>query len=410
MIAEMPQERLDQLRNSWAFHARPAQLAPDGKWRVWLIVSGRGFGKTRAGAEWVLDVVKEPDIRLALVGETSADVRDVMIEGESGILANSPPDFRPKYEPSKRKITWPNGTVAFAYSGDKPDQLRGPQHSKAWADEPAKWRYAQDAWDQLEFGLRLGISPQVVATTTPRPISLILSLIKDPATVITRGSTYDNKENLSPSFISRIVDRYEGTRLGRQEIHAEVLTDIPGALWSHETIEDLRVTTKPDMERIAVGVDPAITSDIESAETGIVIIGRGSDGHGYVLDDKSLRGTPHEWATAVCHAYYKWQADIIVAEKNQGGDMVEHTIRTVDPNVRVKLVHASRGKYTRAEPISALYEQQRFHHVGMFGELEDQMCTYVPGENSPDRMDALVWPAHELFPMMGESLEVLWTA
>jgi phage terminase large subunit-like protein len=397
VINALTPTQVDDL-GQWYCQARPEQLPPPGEWVVWLIMSGRGFGKTRAGAQWVINEAKERAIRIALVGETAADVRDVMIEGESGIMASSHQDFMPIYEPSKRLVTWPNGSQAHAYSGDKPDLLRGPQHHKAWADEPAKWRYLADTWDQLEFGMRLGNDPRVCATTTPRPIPKILDLLKDPSTVVTRGTTYDNAHNLAPAFIKRIKARYEGTRLGRQEIHAAVLTDVPGALWTLALIESLRVAVKPDMEKIAVGVDPNISSDDDADECGIVGVGRGTDQQGYVLDDKSIGGTPHEWATAAVNMYHDLAADVIVAEKNQGGEMVEHTIRTVDRHIPIKLVHATRGKITRAEPISSLYEQRKFHHVGMFATLEDQMCSYIPGETSPDHMDALVWASYELFP------------
>jgi len=397
VINALTPTQVDDL-GQWYCQARPEQLPPPGEWVVWLIMSGRGFGKTRAGAQWVINEAKEKAIRIALVGETAADVRDVMIEGESGILASSHQDFMPLYEPSKRLVTWPNGSQAHAYSGDKPDLLRGPQHHKAWADEPAKWRYLSDTWDQLEFGMRLGNDPRICATTTPRPIPKILDLLKDPSTVVTRGTTYDNEQNLAPAFIKRIKARYEGTRLGRQEIHAAVLTDVPGALWTLALIESLRVAVKPDMEKIAVGVDPNISSDDDANECGIVGVGRGTDQQGYVLDDKSIGGTPHEWATAAVNMFHDLAADLIVAEKNQGGEMVEHTIRTVDRHIPIKLVHAARGKITRAEPISSLYEQRKFHHVGMFATLEDQMCSYIPGETSPDHMDALVWASYELFP------------
>lgn len=363
------------------------------------MLAGRGFGKTRTGAEWVREQVESGKARrIALVGRTAADVRDVMVKGESGILAISPPWCKPVYEPSKRLLTWPNGAIATTYSGDKPDQLRGPQHDKAWADELAAWRYP-DAWDQLQFGLRLGSAPQVAVTTTPRPTKLIRDLLKDPNTHPTRGTTYDNAGNMAPSFFSKIIRKYEGSRLGRQELNAELLDDTPYALWKRSQIDRLRLAKDarlPELKRLVVAVDPSVTSSEDSAETGIVLAGLGMDGHGYVLEDLSLQGTPAEWAQVAVGIYRQKRADRLVAETNQGGEMVEHTLRTVDRNVSYRAVHASRGKVTRAEPIAALYEQGRVHHVGSLPELEDQMCEWVPGEPSPDRMDALVWALTDL--------------
>jgi predicted phage terminase large subunit-like protein len=336
--------------------------------------------------------------RIALVGETAADVRDVMIEAESGLLPISAPDFQPLYEPSKRRLLWPNGAIAMAYSGDEPDQLRGPQHDAAWADEPAKWKYPVEAWDNLEFGLRLGNHPRIVATTTPRPIKLIRDLLKDPMTVVTRGSTYDNMANLAPSFLDRMVMKYENTRLGRQELYAEVLEDIPGALWQRQTIDQHRVARAPDLTRIIIGIDPAMTSSEDANETGIVIVGKGRDGQAYALEDLSCRLSPDGWARRAVSAYRRYRADRIVAEVNNGGDLVERVIRTVDPSVSYRAVRASRGKVVRAEPIAALFEQGRVHHVGLFAELEDQMCAFAPDhyDGSPDRVDAMVWCISEL--------------
>jgi len=382
-------------------------LPPIGKWIVWLILAGRGFGKTRAGAEWIIDGVKSGKCRqIALIGETAGDVRDTMVEvGESSIMRISPPGFMPKYEPSKRRLTWPNGAVASTFSGDEPGQLRGPAHDRVWADEPAKWKYAEDAWSNMLFGLRVGDKPQCVATTTPRPIPLIKRLLKDPTCVVTRGSTYDNLINLSPAY-KGIVAQYEGTRLGLQELHAQVLDDAPGALWHREQIDSLRVTQHPELIRVVVGIDPAVTNTEESDETGIIVAGLGTDGHGYVLDDRSLRASPAGWAQEAVTAYHSRQADRILAEVNNGGDMVELTIRTIDPTVAYKSLHASRGKQTRAEPVAALYEQGRIHHVGMLATLEDQMCEWTPGEgSSPDRVDALVWCFTELMPP-GEVLSI----
>lgn len=398
-LADLADAECEALLYDWAgLWARENQLPPAGSWFAWLLLAGRGFGKSRTGAEYIRDRVEHHGARrVALVGPTSADVRDVMVEGESGLLAVCPPWSRPVYEPSKRRLTWPNGAIATCYSADEPNRLRGPQHDAAWADELAAWRYADDAWDNLLLGLRLGNDPRVVVTTTPRPTKIIKGLMVDTGTVITRGSTYDNAANLAAPFLDKVRKKFEGTRLGRQELHAEILDDNPNALWQRAVIDTLRVLQHPDLERVVVAVDPAITANEDSDETGIVVEGRGVDGGGYVLEDASMKGSPDAWGRAAVTAYHKHKADLIVAEANQGGDMVRHVIATVDPKVKVKLVHASRGKVIRAEPVAALYEQGRYHHVGTFAQLEDQMCEWQPGAPSPDRMDAHVWGATELF-------------
>ena len=398
------------LKYHWPFWARPNQLPPPGDWTTWLLLAGRGFGKSRCGAEWVRQkAFDNPGCRIAIVGETAADVRRVMIEGESGILAISPPDFMPEYSPANRTLVWPNGTIAETYNATQPDQLRGPQHHFAWADELAKWERMQDSWDQLQFGLRLGRHPQQVVTTTPRPLSLIRKIMADPNTFVTRGRTYDNADNLAAPFLRQIEEKYGGTRFGRQEIEGEVLDDIPGALWTRSNIDENRRREVPEeLQRIIVAIDPSASSEEGSDETGIVCVGlaRDVDGYnrGYVLADRSLRGSPDEWARAAVALYREFEADRIVAEKNQGGEMVEAVIRAVDRNVPVTLVHATRGKLIRAEPVSALYEQNRIHHVGRFDALEDQMCTfsadYDRNNGSPDRMDALVWGLSFLFDKM----------
>lgn len=364
-------------------------------------MAGRGFGKTRCGAEWVHEQIRQGRERIALVGETKADVRDVMVEGESGILATAGRN-RPLYEPSKRRLTWPNGAIGVCYSGDEPDQLRGPQHDAAWLDELAKYRYAEETWSNLDLGLRLGESPQAVITTTPRPVQIMRELVADELVTVTRGSTYDNLQNLAESFAKRIVERYEGTRLGRQELHAEILDDVVGALWSRDMIDAHRLReTPPHFERIVVGVDPAVTSGEDADETGILVAGMIGN-RGYIVEDLSGQYTPQEWAIQAIKAYYKYNADRIVAEVNQGGDMVEHTIRTVDRNVSYKAVRAARGKILRAEPIAALYEQGRIHHCGTFAALEDQLCMYThDSRESPDRLDALVWALTDL--MIGKN-------
>lgn len=397
-MASLTEAQAQALLYNWQFWGRENQQTPPGEWDTWLLLAGRGFGKTRTGAEWVISEVKaERRGRIALLGRTAADVRDVLVEGESGILAKSPSWFRPKYEPGNRRLTWPNGAIATTFSAEEPDALRGPQHDGAWADELAAYRYPE-AWDNLQFGLRLGDNPRAVATTTPKPVKLVRELIKDPRSYITRGSTFVNIGNLAPKFLRTVVAKYAGTRLGRQELNAELLEDTPGALWTTRLLEKTRVTTLPPLVRIGIGVDPSISNEEGSNETGIVAAGVAENGHGYTLEDTSLSGTPREWAKEVIATFHKHKADFIVVEVNQGGDMVEHTIRSVEGGERLPIikVHASRGKYTRAEPISAIYEQEQWHHVGYFAELESQMTTWVPGDDSPDRMDALVWVATQL--------------
>lgn len=399
-----PDEALALLYD-WPFWARPKQLPPFGSWRVWLLLAGRGFGKTRTGAELVrARVASRSARRLALVAPTAADARGVMVEGESGILAISPRWDRPQYEPSKRRLTWPNGAIATFYSAEEPERLRGPQHDAAWCDELASWRYPE-AWDMLMFGLRLGDDPRVVVTTTPRPTKLLRALIEDPAVSITRGTTYENRPNLAPEFLDQIIRKYEGTQLGRQEIEAELLDDMPGTLWSRGVIEATRGRTAPALARIVVAVDPAATSGAEADETGIIVAGKDFDGHGWVLADLSGHYRPMEWARAVVAAFHVHHADRVVAEVNNGGEMVELTLRVIEPDLPFTAVRASRGKVTRAEPVAALYQQGRVHHQGVFSQLEDQMCSIDSGRAdgpslranfSPDRVDALVWAITDL--------------
>lgn len=381
----------------WSLKARPAQLEPSGDWRTWVVLAGRGFGKTRTGAEWVRGCVEAGRYgRWAFVCRQPADARDIMIEGESGILAISRPNFMPTFEPSKRRIVWPNGATAIIHTSYDPDSLRGFQCDAAWCDELASWKYVKRTWDMLMLGLRLGQDPRCIVTTTPKPTAMLIELLALPSTVLTGGSTYENIANLAPAFIDEIVRRYEGTTLGQQELYAKILSDNPRALWKRSALDAGRVVQAPNLARLVVGIDPAATSQEGSDETGIVVAGIGADGQGYVLDDLSLRGSPHVWASQAVSAYHKYRADRIVAEINQGGEMVESTIRTVDQNVAYSHVYATRGKTVRAEPIAALYEQGRIHHVGAFAELEDQMCQWVQGEKSPDRIDALVWALTEL--------------
>jgi phage terminase large subunit-like protein len=403
IFAALTTEEAERLYFDWAYWARPSQLPPTGAWIVWLILSGRGGGKTRTGAETIIHWSEDNDL-VALVGRTAADVRDIMVEGESGILRCAPPWNRPSYEPSKRKLSWPNGAVAHCYGADEPALLRGPQHKKGWVDELASFRY-DEAFDNFLLGLRLGDHPQVVVTTTPKPRKQLIALMKDPTTHVTRGTTYENLQNLADAFREKVIRRYEGTRLGRQELLAEVLTDVPGALWTLDLIDATRVRETPPLVQVVVAIDPMARvheraeaeSDAQGAETGIVVAGQGADGHGYVLEDATVRGTPAQWATAAIAAYRRHQADRIVGEVNNGGDMVGYTLATVDPRVPFSSVWASRGKYTRAEPVSALYARRWCHHVGIFPELEEQLTTWVPGERSPDRMDALVWAVSALF-------------
>lgn len=416
-LANLPKEEFEGITDEqalallfdWQLWAREKQLPPAIIYTIWLILAGRGFGKTRCGAEWVRKKVEDGVYgRLALVGRTTADVRDVMIEGESGILTISPPWFRPKYEPSKRRLVWPNGAQATTYSADEPDVLRGPQHDGFWADEIASWPY-EDAWDQLMFGLRLGSNPQGVATTTPRPTKFIKRLCQLASVVVTRGTTYENRANLAPSFFTQIVTKYEGTRLGRQELLAEIISDIEGALWKRDWIEHNRVAKHPELKRIVVAIDPPAASQETSdnpAEAGIIVAGLGIDGRGYVLADYSTIGTPNEWASNALLAYARYEADLIVAEVNNGGDMVEAVIRSAAKDkqlshVPFKAVRATRGKQLRAEPVSNLYQQDLISHVGTFPDLEDQQCNWCPGDRSPDRLDGLVWAFTELMVKSG---------
>ncbi len=335
---------------------------------------------------------------MALVAETAADAREVMVEGVSGIIACSPPWFMPVYKPSMRRLVWPNGARATTYSATEPDQLRGPNHDLAWGDELAKWRY-EDAWDQLLFGLRLGVNPRVVITTTPRPIPIIKKLIADPDTLVTKGSTFDNEANLAKPFLKAIKKKYGGTRLGRQELEAEILDDAPGALWKRDQIEACRVQKSPKLVRIIVGVDPSGSAASKESATGIVAVGLGSDGHGYVLADSTVESpTPEQWGKAVVACYNLLEADLVVGEINFGGDMVESNVRAVDKRIPFKQVRASRGKAQRAEPVSSLYQQGRIHHLGCLPKLEDEMCEWEPGVSagSPNRIDALVWAVTKL--------------
>jgi phage terminase large subunit-like protein len=398
-IKSLTKPQLRYLPYAWFdFWARPKQFFPslEDDWHTLLICAGRGFGKTRSGAEDVRYLISEKNYRwISIVGRTAADVRDVMIEGQSGLLSVFPPHQRPHYEPSKRRITFHTGAIGTTFSADEPDQMRGPQSDLAWCDELAAWRYAE-SWDQVNFGNRLGDRPIKIVTTTPRPTLIMRELIGDHQVIKVTGSTYENARNLAPSALAYLKKKYEGTTLGQQELDAKLLTDTPGALWKRRVIDALRVIEPPPMKRIVVAIDPSATSHEDSSETGIIVAGLGINDHGYVLEDVTLRGSPTEWATQAIAAYHKYTADRIIAEVNNGGDMVETVIRSVNKSVSFSQVRASRGKATRAEPVSALYEQGLVHHLGAFAELEDQMVTWVTGEKSPDRMDALVWAISEL--------------
>ena len=400
LIDSLSDEDVEAWLYDWPSWARPEQLTPPGDWRIWLILAGRGWGKTRVGAEDGKTYgLEHKDSRIGIVAPTYADARDTCVEGESGLLACLPASKVLRWNRSLGELSLTNGARYKLFSADEPERLRGPQHHRMWFDEMGAWKYPQQTFDMAMFGLRLGMTPQAVITTTPRPIPLVKDLMRRVGAdvVLTKRSTYDNLDNLAPAFVQQIVARYAGSRLGRQELEAEILDDNPGALWKRDALDALRVLQHPDLARVVVAVDPAATSNEGSDETGIIGAGRGaSDGHGYVLEDASLRDTPAEWARAAVTLYHKLKADRIVAEANQGGDMVAHTIHTVDPNVPVKLVHASRGKVARAEPVAALYEQSRVHHVGTFPDMEDQMCNWTQGDASPDRLDALVWALTEL--------------
>jgi predicted phage terminase large subunit-like protein len=390
--------RRDELRRTdWPTNARPDQLLPDGDWRTWTILAGRGWGKTRTGAEAVRAWVGRGYRRIALVAPTAADARDVMVEGESGLLNVFPNETRPLYEPSKRRITFANGAQATVYSADEPDRLRGPQHDAAWCDEIAAWRRADDAWSNLMMGLRLGRDPRVIVTTTPRPIPIIRQLVAADGTVLTRGRTLDNSANLAPQFLDEILARYQGTRLGRQELDAEILDDTPGAFWSLGLIDRTRVASVPELERIVVAVDPAATAGDKSDFTAIVVAGIGkADRHVYVLEAQAVKETPEGWARRVWEAYDRHGAGRVIAEQNQGGQMIQSVLRQARPAGLVKLIAATKSKALRAEPVAHLYELGRVHHVGVHRSLEDQMIVFPVSAEHDDLVDALAHAVTEL--------------
>ncbi|MGX9350680.1 DNA-packaging protein [Shimia sp. W99] len=395
------------------FWALPHQLPPEGDWKTWVILGGRGAGKTRAGAEWVRSMVEGSGPReagrarrVALVGETIDQVREVMIFGESGILACSPPDRKPVWEAGRKRLVWPNGAVAQAFSAHDPEGLRGPQFDAAWVDEIAKWRNGRETWDMLQFGLRLGDHPQQCVTTTPRNVSVLKDLLKVSSTVQTTAPTEANRAYLAESFLEEVRARYEGTQLGRQELDGVLLEDLEGALWKREMIDAHRLAKAPELDRIVVAVDPPVTGHSKSDECGIVVVGANTRGpvqdwKAVVLEDATVRAaSPEGWASVAIAAMESWGADKLVAEVNQGGDLVQSVIRQIDPLVPFKAVRASRGKAARAEPVAALYELGRVSHLGGLNLLEDQMCAMTlhgfEGTGSPDRVDALVWALTEL--------------
>ena len=406
MLTRMSERQRKALRTHWQIWAHPGQIAPQGTWHIWMIMAGRGFGKTRAGAEWVRQVAQDPEARIALVAASLGEARRVMIEGESGLMAISPRGKRPAFEPSRRQLTWANGAQATFYSAGEPDSLRGPQHSHAWCDEIAKWdrtgARADMAWDNLLLGLRLGSDPRAMVTTTPRASSLILRIVDDREAAITRGTTYMNKANLPAGFIRAVRRQFGRSLLGRQELEGELIEDVAGALWCRSLLERCRENApRAPHRRVVVAVDPPASAEGDAC--GIVVVALGTDGIGRVLADASVeKATPERWARAVAATAQAWSADRVVAEANQGGAMVEAVLRAAEVTLPLRLVHASRGKVARAEPVAALYEAGRVRHAGLFPALEDQLCGLMTGGEyrgpgrSPDRADALVWALTEL--------------
>ena len=393
---------------SWCKTARPKQITPKGSWNTWLILAGRGWGKTRTGAQDIAFYgLTNPNSRIAIVTPTFGDGRDTCIEGVSGLLGCLDPDSIDNWNRSIGELTLKNGTIYKTFSSEQPDRLRGPQFHRAWCDELGSWKNPE-AWDQLLFGLRLGVKPQVIITTTPKPTTLIKELVNNKDSLVTRGSTFENQDNLAESAVKKLKEKYEGTRLGRQELFAEILEDVEGALWNRDMISKalLKSTEEvPTLVRTVVAIDPAVTQNKLSNETGIVVCAKGFDEKFYVIDDVSGKYTPDSWAKIAVETYYKYEADKIIAEVNNGGDLVERVIRTIDNNVSYGSVRATKGKYLRAEPISALYEQQRVKHIKPFQFLEDQMANYNPltFAGSPDRLDALVWGLTELSARTGKA-------
>jgi len=406
----LPSEAAHRLLYDWSFWARPSQRPPAGHWFCWLVMAGRGFGKTRMGAEWIRGLVEGATplaaasgapARIALVADTFADARDVMVEGESGLLACTPADRRPAFEPSRRRLLWPNGAAAYLYAAVDPEQLRGPQHHAAWADEIAKWHAGERAWSNLVLGLRLGAQPRVVATTTPRPLAWLKALAAEPSTITVGGRSDENRAHLAPQFLAEVARLYAGTRLGAQEIDGRLLEDTDGALWTAAMLEAAwgEPPAAGDLERVVVAVDPPASHGESADACGIVVAARACDGTACILADMTCQGLrPTGWAERVVRAFEMHEADRVIVEVNNGGDMVEAVLRQVAPQLPVAAVHASRGKIARAEPVAALYERGLVRHAGKFEALEEEMCSYTgaTGEKSPDRLDALVWAVGEL--------------
>ena len=413
LLAKLEPAKAEELRYNYKFWARPEQIPAEGEWDTFLALAGRGWGKTWAGAQWCRDQVKQGKKRLIAIAATNSDIERVMVKGESGFLAvcwKGDKTHRgvhmgaPEWSPTKRTISWANGATVTFFSSEEPDRLRGPQGDGCWMDELCAWNKDRETYDMAQFCLRLGKNPRTFITTTPKPTKLLREIIKNPRTQVVRGSTFDNAANLAESYLNVVKTQYEGTRLGRQELYAEILDEASGALWNRELLQSCEMDI-PDpvdfantLARVVVAIDPAVTANAESDMTGIVVAGIDINGMCYVLEDATERYSPEQWASKANELYHKYSADRVVAERNQGGDMVRHTLQTVNEVIPIRLVHASRGKYARAEPISALYERGKVKHRRGLDELENQMVIWEPmgSIGSPDRLDALVWALTEL--------------
>lgn len=415
VFKQLGPKKVEELKHTWSFWARDEQLEPEGDWNTWFVNAGRGFGKTRAGVEWVREQVKRGAKRIAAVAATNSDIERVMVKGESGFLNvcwKGDKTYKggkmgyPEWSPTKRTLSWENGAQVQFFSAEEPERLRGPQFELAWCDELAAWNKDQDTWAMLQFCMRLGKHPRIMVTTTPKPTKLVREILKNPTTHTTTGSTFDNAANLAGTYLKAVKEQYEGTRLGRQELYAEVLEESEGALWTTDMLDKASIKHEdlPHLNRIVVSIDPAVTSNAESDMTGIVVAGIDVNGTAYVLGDYTERLSPQGWASKAISLYHQYSADRIVAERNQGGEMVRRTLEVEDETVPIKLVHASRGKYARAEPVSALYERGLVKHVvnppdgASLNELETQMRTWEPlgSIGSPDRLDACVWALTDL--------------